>query len=57
MIVVILVSEGTQVDTSSLKSDDVLVKVADFEAALEKFVPSISAKDMEYFHKLRTSFS
>lgn len=57
MIVVILVSEGTQVDTSSLKSGDVLVKVVDFEAALEKFVPSISAKDMEYFHKLRTSFS
>lgn len=44
-------------DTSALKGEDVLVNWEDFKAALVKFVPSINAKDMEYFNKLKVSFS
>lgn len=41
----------------SLKSEDVKVNWEDFKSALQKFVPSINAKDMEYFNKLKASFS
>lgn len=40
-----------------LRSEDVKVKWEDFKCALQKFVPSINAKDMEYFNKLKASFS
>lgn len=42
---------------SALKGEDVLVNWEDFKCALVKFVPSINAKDMEYFNKLKVSFS
>lgn len=41
----------------SLKADDVKVNLEDFKSALQKFVPSINAKDMEYFNRLKSSFS
>lgn len=40
-----------------LHSSDVKVNWEDFKCALHKFVPSINAKDMEYFNKLKVSFS
>lgn len=40
-----------------LRSEDVKVNWEDFKSALTKFVPSINAKDMEYFNKLKASFS
>lgn len=48
--------EGMAKD-DSLKSEDVKVNMEDFKCALQKFVPSINAKDMEYFNKLKASFS
>lgn len=42
---------------SELTAANVLVNAADFTTAAGNFVPSVSAKDMEYFIKLKASFS
>lgn len=42
---------------SDLQPENVIVNNTDFQLAADNFVPSVSKKDMEYFNKLKTSFS
>lgn len=55
MIFGILLSGSIKV--ADLQPENVIVNNADFQLAAENFVPSVSQKDMEYFNKLKTSFS
>lgn len=43
--------------TESISANDVYVSLEDFHAALQKFVPTISKKDMLYYDELRSSYS
>lgn len=43
--------------SGQLTADDVIVELGDFVQAAGEFVPSVSAKDMEYFIRLKASFS
>nr|XP_019551832.2 peroxisome assembly factor 2-like [Aedes albopictus] len=45
------------VGEDGLSPEDVVVNESDFKTATKKFIPSISAADMEYFNRLRTNFS
>ncbi|XP_055389388.1 peroxisomal ATPase PEX6 [Condylostylus longicornis] len=38
-------------------TNKIIVEMEDFERAYEKFVPSVSKKDLEYFSKLKMSYS
>lgn len=40
-----------------LTADNVIVNLTDFMIAAANFVPSVSKKDMDYFTKLKASFS
>lgn len=40
-----------------LIADNVVVEVEDFTKSFRKFVPSISRQDLEYFNKLKSSYS
>lgn len=42
---------------SQLTAADVIVRMTDFVESSGNFVPSVSAKDMEYFIRLKASFS
>lgn len=42
---------------SQLTAADVIVRMSDFVESSGNFVPSVSAKDMEYFIRLKASFS
>lgn len=43
--------------TESISANDVYVSLEDFHAALQKFVPTISKKDMLYYDQLRYSYN
>lgn len=57
LFVVLLISGSSAKEECTLRGEDVKVNWEDFKCALQKFVPSINAKDMEYFNKLKVSFS
>lgn len=40
-----------------LVADNVVVEVDDFTKSFSKFIPSISRQDLEYFNKLKSSYS
>lgn len=40
-----------------LTSDKVIVKMEDFTRASNKFIPSISKKDLEYFNQLKDTYN
>lgn len=40
-----------------LSADKVVVKMEDFTRASNKFVPSISKKDLEYFNQLKDTYN
>lgn len=42
---------------SQLTAADVIVQLADFVESAGNFVPSVSAKDMEYFIRLKETYS
>lgn len=46
-----------QPEDAEVTAEQVIVTLADFKLASGNFVPSVSVKDMQYFTKLKASFS
>ncbi|XP_055855099.1 peroxisomal ATPase PEX6 isoform X3 [Episyrphus balteatus] len=47
--------EDSEVD--ELLPEDIIVRMEDFERSFEKYIPSIAKKDLEYFNKLKSTYS
>lgn len=52
-----MIAEEEHGDADDLLPEDVIVRMEDFERSYEKYIPSIAKKDLEYFNKLKSTYS